>query len=67
MQSQTPLPSSPTHAWSIEDTGIGETGRSMQCEAGYPRKTLNPTYFIVPHTLLDKQPDPSSDKVPRAM
>lgn len=32
MQSHTPLPSPPTHAWSIEDTGIGELG--TQCKAG---------------------------------
>lgn len=63
MQSQAPLPSFPS--WSIENTGVGEIG--MQCEAVYPEKTLNPTYFIVPHTFLDKQPDPSSEKVSRAL
>lgn len=67
MQSQIPFPSPPTHVWSVEDTGIGEIGGSMQCKAGQPRKTLNPTYFIAPHTFLDKQPDPFSEKVPRAM
>lgn len=64
MQSDT-LPSPPTHAWSIEDTGVGEIG--MQCEAGYPGKTLNPTYFTAPHTFLDKQPDASSEKALRTM
>lgn len=44
MQSQTPLLSPP--AWSTEDTGIGEIG--MQCKAGYPGKTLNPTKFPTP-------------------
>lgn len=60
MQSQTPLPSPP--AWS---TGYRYWGDRHAMQGWIPRENSKPSQ--VPHTFLDKQPDPSSEKVSRAM